>query len=223
MKFGYTDALAEVYKIIHVQTHRIAKLPHMNDIIGPITNPLDPRLLTHRVLGVNHLIPPHAVARAYCILNCRGVTNMKHALIVRGLGDKVDGNEGMDEVSICEGGTLVAELKDREVREYHLRAEDFGLEPVPVASISPPEGMSKGEFSLEILKGEIKGPPLQMVLANAALLFYLGGHSQDLKVCYAFAHEIYAKGEAYEKMLAVRELIPKDPKPDPTQGTEGIW
>ena len=132
---------------------------------------------------------------------------MQHCLIVRGFA-KSGHCEGMDEVSICEGGTQVAELKSGVIKEYHLTASNFGLTPVSQASISPPSGMSKGEFSLAILKGEIGGPPLQMVLANAALLFYLAGRSADLKECYQMAKTVYESGAAYRKALAVSKSLP---------------
>ena len=205
--FCYIEAMDVRYKRIHLQTHLVVELAHMNDIIGPITNPVDPQLVTRSLIGLNHLIPPKIVAEAYQIMNAKGVTNLQHGLFVRGFADE-HRYEGMDEVSICPGGTHVAELKDGEIREYDLYAEDFGLESVPVESIVP-EG-NKGEFSLGILKGEIDGPPLQMVLANAALLFYLAGKSQDLKECYRMAKETHRSGSPYQTMLAVREMIPKE-------------
>lgn len=204
--FGYTEALDTRYKLIHMQTHRVAQLPHMNDIIGPITNPVDPLLLTKRILGVNHLIQPKIVAEAYKILNEKGITNLQHGLMIRGFADKQQ-IEGMDEASICSGGTSIAELRAGEITEYHLQAGDFGLKPVTVESIIP--NGSKGKFSLAILRGEIDGPPLQMVLANAALLFYLADRSTDLRVCYQMAEEVHYKGGAYEKMMTVREMLSK--------------
>ena len=203
--FGFTEALDTRYKLIHLQTHEIAKLPHMNDIIGPITNPLQPKKLTRRVLGLNHLIPPRIAAEAYRIMNEKGVTHLEHGLFVRGFANEHQ-YEGMDEVSICPGGTQVAELKNGKISEYVLHASDFGIEDVRVEDISP-KG-NKGEFPLGILKGEIGGPPLQMVLANAALLFYLAGKSHDLKECYKMAEETHRSGKAYETMLAVREMLP---------------
>ena len=131
--FGYTEALDPNYKHIHLQTHKIAMLPHMNDILGPITNPLNPKLHTRRVLGVNHLIDPKIIAEAYLILNKKNITNMQHALFVRGLV----GNEGVDELSICKEGTLVTELKGENILQYKLYPEDFGLKPVSHYSISP--------------------------------------------------------------------------------------
>lgn len=204
--FGYIEALDVRYKRIHQQTHAFAMLPHMNDVIGPITNPLNPGLLTRRLLGVNHLIPPGLFPEVFKILNQRGITNLQHGIFVRGLTDN-DASGGMDELSICEGGTLVAELCDGKAREYRLHARDFGLQPVKVSEISPPVWMSKGEFSLKILKGEIKGPPLSMILANAELLFYLAEKSTDLKECYAMAEEMQSSGKAYEKVQAVRHLL----------------
>jgi anthranilate phosphoribosyltransferase len=205
--FGYTEALDVRYKRIHLQTHRVAMLPHMNDIIGPITNPLSPRLMTKRVLGVNHLVSPRIVAEAYKILNEHEVTSLQHGIFVRGFVDNGQ-YEGMDEISICRGGTEVAELQDGIISEYHLDASDFGIDSVLPTAISPPRGMSKGDFSVRILKGEIAGPPLEMVLANAAILFYLAGCSQDLRECYALAKNTHENGKAYEKILSVRKHLP---------------
>jgi len=180
----------------------------MNDIIGPITNPLDPQRLTRRVLGVNHLIAPRVVADAYRILNTKSIIHLKHGLFVRGFIDESRTN-GIDEISICNGGSQIVELKDGEIMEYWLHAKDFGIEPVSPELISPPKGKSKGDFSLSILKREISGAPLQMVAANAALLFYLAERSQDWKECYGEAEEILMNGQAYQKMLDVRQVLPK--------------
>jgi anthranilate phosphoribosyltransferase len=205
--FGYTEALDVRYKKIHMQTHRIALLPHMNDIIGPITNPLNPKTMTRRVLGVNHLISPRVVADAYRILNERGITNLERGLFVRGFANE-DRYEGFDEVSVCEGGTQVAELVGDEIYEYEISARDFGIDPVPVESISPPVGMSKGDFSLRILRGEIIGPPLEMILANASILFLLAGQAENLKEAYAITKDIFESGKVYEKTNALKNLLP---------------
>ncbi|KKT26337.1 MAG: Anthranilate phosphoribosyltransferase, partial [Parcubacteria group bacterium GW2011_GWA2_43_9b] len=207
--FGYIEALDKRYKHIHVLTHEVAQLPHMNDIIGPITNPLNPQKITRRVVGINHLIAPRIVAEAYKIMNKNGVTNLKHGLFVRGFANK-GRYEGMDEVSICSGGTQVAELKNGKIRVFDLYARDFGLKAVSVEAIIPKE--NKGEFSLGILKGEIAGPPLQMVLANAAILFYLAGKSQNFKECYKMAEEIHRSGKAYETMQAVQRALSQKSK-----------
>ena len=207
LAFGYTEALDVRYKHIHLQTHRIADLPHMNDIIGPITNPVLPDVLSRRVLGLNHMVSPAVAAEAYRILNEKGVTHLTHGLFLRGFaGNKEEG--GMDELSICEPGTQVAELKNGEITEYWLRAEDFGIKPIPVEAVSPPPGMTKGQFSMSILEVNAPTPVIDMVLANAALLFYLADKSSDLKQCYLMAKDILMSGKAHERMLQVKNMLP---------------
>lgn len=202
--FAYTEALDTRYKHIHLQTHKIAQMPHMNDIIGPITNPVHPHKMKRRVVGVNHLVPVRVIAEAYKILNDKGVTDLQHGLFVRGFIRK-DHFEGIDEVSVCEGGTQVAELKDDEIREYHLSAEDFGIDPIPLDSIRPIG--NKGEYSLSILKGEYDGDRLSVVLANAAILFYLDGRHKHLSTCYSTAQDVFESGAAYETMLVVKGML----------------
>jgi len=203
--FGYTEALDTRYKKIHTQTHLVAMLPHMNDIIGPITNPLNPERLTKKVVGINHLIHPGIVAKAYLILNQKGITHLKHGLFIRGFADD-SRYEGMDEVSLCRGGTQVAELKGGIIEEYDLYASDFGTEEITRKSVSPIG--DKGWFSLKILRGEIKNGVIDMVLANAAILFYLAGRSEDLKECYGMAKEVFQSGRPYEVMCSVRKMLP---------------
>ena len=205
--FGYCEALDTRYKHIHLQTHAVAQLPHMNDIIGPVTYPVDPTKATRKVIGINHMMSPRVVAEAYRILNERGVTHLEHGLFVRGFADE-DQYQGMDEVSICAGGTRVAELRHGEILEYSLSARDFGL-PIADPHLISPNGISKGEFSMGILRGEVNGPALDMVLANAAILFKLAGHSDDLKECVRMAAGIHSAGLDYRKALTIGELLPK--------------
>lgn len=203
--FGYSEALDTRFKLIHRQTHEFAKLPHMNDLIGPITNPVDPKVMSRRVLGVNHLVAPETVAEAYHIMNQKGVTNMEHMLIVRGFVSREDPG-GFDELSICEGGTRMAELRDGQIKTSYFGPEAFGLQPVSAKSISPPRGMSKGDFSLAILHGEIGGPPLQMVLANAALLYVLAGKAKSVREGYEAATDTFASGKVPAVAESVRAL-----------------
>jgi len=176
--FGYTDALDTGYKVIHTQTHNSAHLAHMNDIIGPVTNPLHPKLMKARVLGVNHLIKPEIVADAYLILNRRGVTSLKHGLFVRGFVTK-ERDGGIDEVSIFQGGTIVAELKGNKIETYELHADDFGLKTG--IYYEPPRGKKeKAEFGKMILQGKVTDSARDLILANTAVLEYLA-HGITLK------------------------------------------
>jgi anthranilate phosphoribosyltransferase len=201
--FGYTDALDTRYKSIHLQTHKSARLAHMNDIIGPMTNPLHPKLLKKRILGVNHLMQPRKVAEAYTILNRKNITNLQHALFVRGFVHKNE-ESGMDEVSVFEGGTKVAELKNDKIEEYYLNAKDFGIRQQRY--IEPPRGkIEKAEYGLKILKGEIKDSNKYLCLANAAILVYLA-KNVSFKEGFEIAKNALESGEPLEKLNAYIQL-----------------
>ena len=184
--FAYIDALDENYKRIHLLSHGKAKLAHMNDIIGPITHPINPTFLRKKVLGVNHLVPPQRVAEAYCLLNEYGIINLDHGLFIRGYNTP-DRSDGIDEASITAGGTKVVELERGKIESYHLFARDFGLEEIDVKELSP--GINKAETSRKILTGEITDGKKDAALANASLLIYLA-NATSLKKGTSLAREI---------------------------------
>ncbi|MBI5221138.1 MAG: hypothetical protein HY978_04895 [Candidatus Liptonbacteria bacterium] len=201
--FGYTEALDTRYKHIHVQTHGFAQLPHMNDLLGPLTNPVSPESLDFKIVGCNHLVPPRVVAEAMGIL----FPGLRCGLAIRGGGDVPE--EGIDEVSISATGTEVAEVRDGQVREYVLRPADFGLVPVPAEFFSPPPGVTKGELSRRILWGELPDHPAeQLVLANAAVIFKVAGRAATWQEGYRLATEIQARRGGLELAQKVASQVP---------------
>jgi anthranilate phosphoribosyltransferase len=203
--FGYTEALDARYKRIHLQTHQFAQLPHMNDIIGPITNPLVLGKQKFKIIGVNHVVPPRVVAEALKILNAHGVGSYERVFVIRGYVDEQQ-YEGIDEVSICAGGTTVVELCDDEITEFTLSADDFEIPEVAQADIVP-RG-NKGQFSLKILKGEVPGPASQIVCANAALIFMLMKSVENWRDGYLLAERLLFEGDAFEVMRKVQAFVP---------------
>ena len=186
--FAYIDALDENYKRIHLQSHGKAKLAHMNDIIGPITHPVNPVFLRRKIVGVNHLIPPERVAQAYQILNEYHFTSLEQGLFLRGYSTSGrDNNNGIDEVSITAGGTKVVELDRGRITSYNLFARNFGLEEIGITELDP--GTNKAETSRRILTGEITDGKRDAALANAALLFYLASGT-ELKKATALSRDI---------------------------------
>ncbi|MCJ7429144.1 MAG: hypothetical protein MUP66_02015 [Candidatus Nanohaloarchaeota archaeon QJJ-5] len=195
--FGYTEALNTIYKDIHRQTHEQAELPHMNDIIGPITNPLRAKTHSQRVIGVNHLMDPETVAKTYRELNEQGVTDTDHMIAVRGFVEP-DEASGIDEASIMSGGTIVAELQDGKIQTYELDADDFGLPEAEYSDIDPTNyDMSKAAMGEAILQGEITNGARDLIAANAALLYKLE-HDMPLEDGARRAREILESGDAYE-------------------------
>ncbi len=80
------------------------------NILGPLTNPAGAR---NQIMGVFH---PDLVGIQARVLQRLG---SRHVMVVYGL-------EGLDEISIG-GETMVAELKDGEVREYRIHPSQFGI------------------------------------------------------------------------------------------------
>ncbi|MBW2968205.1 hypothetical protein KY362_06995 [Candidatus Woesearchaeota archaeon] len=194
LNFAYTEALDTRYKRIHLQTHEFSMLAHMNDIIGPITNPVQPGYMKKRIIGINHLLEPRVIAEAYDVLNRMGITDVRQGLFVRGFSDASRAG-GIDEVSTTAGGTKVAELKEGVIRSYDLEPADFGLEPSSVEALDP--GDDKAGLSLRILQGKVYDARLDAVLANAAMLFYLADGT-DLKQGVKKARELLKSGRPYD-------------------------
>ncbi|MBU4069376.1 MAG: hypothetical protein KJ646_00165 [Nanoarchaeota archaeon] len=173
--FGFIEACDVAYKVIHTQTHNYADLSHMNDIIGPITTPLNPCLGIKKIIGINQLIEPRVVAEAYKIMNKKKVTNLEDGIFVRGyiFPEKVrPENDGIDELSTMAGGTKIVRLKKGKITEEEVMPREFGLEPGHYRSINPKlyNRGGKGKFTMGILEGKVKGSAKEMILANAALI-----------------------------------------------------
>ena len=204
-KLGYIDAQDARYKRIHAMTMERSCVPHLNHLIGPITSPVSPKHLRRRVLGLNQNVDPKIVAGAYAILNKKGITHMERLWLVKGRVNR--GIKCMDEVSIAKEGTSVVEFRDGEIkRSRRLRAEDFGLKPASYESMLVPEGREKGEYSAAILRGEVNGPTLDFISANAALLFHLADSSTSLRDGAVRAREQFASGNVREYMESVRQF-----------------
>lgn len=202
---GYIDAVDARFKRIHKITMKESNVSHLNHVVGPITSPVNPLLLRRRVLGVNQLVSPEVVAKAYRILNEKGVTHMEHALIVRGRGEnKAD---SMDEVSIASGGTELVTLRDGKIHSRFLFAEDFGLRPTSLDNLRVPSGQTKGSYSMAILRGEVEGPAVDFICANAALLFHLADPSLDLRTCAQNARKHLSSGKAYAHLQNIRSFL----------------
>jgi anthranilate phosphoribosyltransferase len=204
---GYIDAVDTRFKRIHRMTMERSRVSHLSHIVGPITSPVHPHLLRRRVIGVNQNVNSRMVAQVYQILNDKGVTQMDHLLVVRGHGDTA--NDFMDEVSITRNGTEVTQLRNNAITEFTLNAKQFGFPEYSCEELCIPPGREKGEYSRAILNGEANGAALDLVSANAALLFHLADPKRDLRDCAEHARKQFTSGAARQHMLSLREYLRK--------------
>ncbi len=158
------------------------------NVLGPLTNPAG---APNQVLGVfsKDWVVPLAE-----VLNQLG---SEHVLVV-------NAEDGLDEISIG-SPTLVAELKDGEVKSYTIQPEDFGMQRADLSTIKAADAQD----SLNIIKGVLanqSGPAKDIVCLNAGASIYVAGLVDSLAEGVERAAEVIAEGKAAEKL---QELVAK--------------
>ena len=156
------------------------------NILGPLTNPAGAR---HQLLGVFH---PDLVGIQARVLQRLG---SRHVMVVYGL-------EGLDEISIG-GETMVAELKNSEVREYTIHPRQFGIAPCELRELQVSEGAASKDMLLAALENR-PGPVRDIVALNAGASIYVCGLADTLENAVARAQKVIASGAARKK---VDELV----------------
>lgn len=205
-RFGYVEALDTEFKLIHQQTHNFAKLPHMNDLIGPLTHPVDPQLLKYKIIGINHLVPLNAVIKALQLLNEKGYTFFKNAIALRGsVGMTI--RDGIDELSITKWGTAISELSEDGIKSYRIDSSDFGIKPVNKSFLAPPKDMNKADFSLSILNNEAQPESIYMIAASSALILKMVGEVKSLKEGFQVSYEQIRSGRVASYLTELRNSI----------------
>lgn len=224
--FGYTEALDERYKTIHLQTHVLGHVAHLNDILGPVTCPVNPQKMTRRIVGINHLIKTRDVAEAYDIMNRKGITNVERAYFVRGIG-----TFGMDEFSLFPDGTEVSEIRDGKIKgPYFVTAKDFGTEPIKIENpeiiqkttlkgrytihgISPPiepnqpSAEKKKELSYKILQNDVSDALRNFVKANISPILVLFDEAKDFKEGFEIAEQLLSEKHGLETANSFVEAV----------------
>ncbi|HEU0283318.1 MAG TPA: anthranilate phosphoribosyltransferase [Gallionella sp.] len=152
------------------------------NILGPLTNPAGAK---QQLMGVFH---PDLVGIQARVLQRLG---SKRVLVVHG-------EDGMDEITIS-GNTLVAELKDGEVREYIVHPSQFGLSTATQQDISVDSVQASRDMLLGVLNNQ-HGPARDIVLMNAGAAIYLAGLADTLPHGVKKAVEIIASGAAKNKL-----------------------
>ncbi len=152
------------------------------NILGPLTNPAG---APNTLMGVFH---PDLVGIQARVMQRLGAN---HVLVVHGL-------DGMDEVSLG-GATLVAELKDGQVREYEIHPEDFGLAMAGSRNLR----VADADESRSMLVGALDnqpGPACEIVVFNAGVALYTANLVDSIGAGIERAREAVASGAARAKL-----------------------
>lgn len=152
------------------------------NILGPLTNPAG---APNQLMGVFH---PDLVGIMARVLQRLG---SKHVLVVHG-------SDGLDEITL-NGDTLVAELKDGEVREYRINPSQFGIGEHDGSMLKA----QNREMSLAVLRRVLAneaGPARDIVVLNAGAALYAADVAHSLADGVERAREALASGRAAEKL-----------------------
>jgi anthranilate phosphoribosyltransferase len=159
------------------------------NILGPLTNPASANC---QLMGV---YDPNLTEVLAQVLQRLGV---KRAMVVHGGG-------GLDELSL-EGVNKVSFLKDGTIETFSFQAEDMGLEPASNQLLKGEYPAGNAQLTERILNGLEQGPPLAVVLLNAAAALMVAGVVSDFKAGIAMARKLIQDGLAYEKLQQLRKI-----------------
>jgi anthranilate phosphoribosyltransferase len=162
-------------------------VPTIMNVLGPLANPAGVR---RQVVGVAdpELLP--------LVIQALQALEHERALVVHGL-------PGMDELSPL-GETLVAELRDGEVREYRVDPNRLGLPAATAEEIAGGEPEENAELILRILERDLQGGARTVTLMNAAAALYVAGLVEGLADGVERAAEAVDSGAARETLERLR-------------------
>ena len=162
------------------------------NILGPMTNPAGvPNLLIGVFSG--------ELCRAMAEVLQRLGNN--HVMVVHAL-------DGLDEISLA-SETLVAELKDGEVTEYHIKPEELGIESQSLIGLevnSPEESLALIRDALGKQEGKYARKAADVIALNAGAAIYTANVASSLKEGVAMAQDAISTGLALEKMKELADF-----------------
>ena len=162
------------------------------NLLGPLTNPAG---APNQALGV---FAPEWTGRIARVL---GQLGSRHVLVYHS-------RDGLDEISTG-APTLIAELKDGEVREYEVTPEELGFERLRSSAEMDALRVDGPEASAALMREVLDdrpGPPRDVALLNAAAAIHVSGASASLAEGVEAARGSVASGAARSALAALVEV-----------------
>lgn len=158
------------------------------NILGPLTNP--------------------AKANAQLLGVYDGALTEKMAEVLKEFGCKktliVHATDGLDEISNT-SETKVTELRDGEIKTYHIKPEDFGIKRASMKDLQGGDAKENAEIIRDILSGK-EGPKTDIVLLNAGAGIMIGGKAETIAEGIEIARDSIDSGKAMDKLNRLIEL-----------------
>ena len=162
------------------------------NLLGPLTNPAG---APNQALGVFAPEWTGPIARVLRELGSR------HVLVYHS-------RDGLDEVSIA-APTLIAELRDGEVREYEVTPEEFGLERLRSDEAMDTLRVDSPEASAALMREVLDdrpGPARDIALLNAGAAIHVSGSVESLAAGVEAARGAVASGGGRSALAGLVEV-----------------
>jgi anthranilate phosphoribosyltransferase len=148
------------------------------NILGPLANPAGAQ---RQVLGVADESLMERIAEALKLLGTRA------AMVVH--------SNGMDEISTA-GVTKIAELREGQIENRELNAQDFGIPPANIDDLKVTDAKKSAKVLRAILSGKESGPRKDIVVLNAAAAIIVSGLANDFQSAIKLAEASVSGGRA---------------------------
>ena len=152
------------------------------NILGPLLHPNTK--LKYQLVGLYH----EPVHRLYA--ETLQLLGREHALVVRG-------NDGLDEITICDD-TKIIEVKGDQILEYTISPESFGFKRAFHSEIEGGTPEENAEILIKILKGEEKSAKFDIVVLNAMFALYTADVVDHPAKAKDMVLEAIESGKVYE-------------------------
>jgi anthranilate phosphoribosyltransferase len=184
--FCFAPLLHSAMKHVAAVRKRLAT-PTIFNSLGPLVNPAS---APFQLLGVGRTDLQPLLAEALLMLGVR------RALVVHGA-------DGLDEITLG-GVTDVIEVGDGRLRRFQWQPTDFGLEPAGRETMIVSGPAESATLIRDILDGR-RGPPRDIVVANAAAAIWTVGLEPQLPRCVGRAQEAIDSGAARELLARLAQ------------------
>jgi anthranilate phosphoribosyltransferase len=158
------------------------------NLLGPLTNPAGAQA---QVVGVFSAEVIDLVAATLAELG------VSRAFVVHGAG-------GLDEISLA-GETMVAEVREGQIRRYTVQPEDFGVQRAPADAIRGGSPTENAAILESIFAGEL-GPRRDIVVINAAAALVASGVVENFQEGADLAAKMLTSGAANDKLSQLRKF-----------------
>lgn len=158
-------------------------VPTVFNLLGPLTNPAGAK---SQLIGVPNV-----------------ELTLKIAQVLKRLGSDrvlvVHGHDGLCELTVT-APTHVAELRDGNIREYEVTAEQLGLNKGTLQEIGIDTPEESARMIESILSGDERGTAREIALANASGALVVSGLADNLEEGVELAAKTVDSGKAAEKL-----------------------